>query len=511
MTRDILAVLVLGLVIRVAWFLTHPISALDALYPDDTYIVLVLAREMAATGAPTFEGVLNNGFQPLFTFWLAFVARITGLYQATSVAALDGFTYVALATSAAFHLAGVPFAMSTLRQVSGRAAALAFGLFWVAHPYFFLQGVNGLETSLAGSMLMVVWWWTRRAPFAHMSGRQGAALGVLLGVAILARVDMVLMGLFFAVVSLKMLRETELTPWLKHNARVLGPMLATLAPWWLYSYVHTGHVIQQSGPAVRYIATVHNGLTLYDGVGGSILTVLLSAPCAMLALALLCYWGVRQAREALGEVLGALALPLTYAFVAWWFYALYVPATFFFERYLCSSVLVFSMLAFALLGRALMEVERARWVWCGLGALVAVRALGVSPAGLESVTWAQLATEHGPEQVYGYRNAGLWARENLPKGARVGANQSGALAYWAPDVHVLNLDGVVSRPALDAQREGAMGAYLEAHRIDRLLVWEKGWRALEESSRGRMSDAWRCREIKAWSWGNRWRACERLR
>lgn len=67
----LMILLVLGGVVRVAlaW---RDIDALDALFfPDDTYLSLSIARNIARGLGSTFDGVVaTNGYQPLYV-WLA--------------------------------------------------------------------------------------------------------------------------------------------------------------------------------------------------------------------------------------------------------------------------------------------------------------------------------------------------------------------------------------------------------------------------------------------------------
>jgi hypothetical protein len=78
---------------------------------------------------------------------------------------------------------------------------------------------------------------------------------------------------------------------------------------------------------------------------------------------------------------------------------------------------------------------------------------------------------------------GLWARDHFPPGTVIGGTQTGALGYFAADLTVVNLDGVVNRAAYDALRGRRALDYVRAAGI-RYLVWQDDIEFLARESRG---------------------------
>lgn len=472
--------LALGVLVRLSWLL-RPISALDQLYPDDTYIVLVIARELASTGIPSFSQATTNGFQPLFVLLLAGLGKLTGWAQALSVSGLDRFATLSLTLSAAAHLLAMPFGMAALaRGPGGTLAAALFGTLWALHPTMLVHGTNGLETSMASLFLLALWWFNLRWPL-HQA-KPGALIGhgALLGLAILTRVDLVFLGLYYAHESLRA-RSTgaDATPgaWLRRNALILGPMLAILTPWYLYSKLTTGHLLPISGQAVRNIAIQSYGGDLTDLVGlittlgTAMFTLALNTPLLLLIAVVLAFSAWRAGT--LSQTLKELKLPLITGLGLMVFYVLYVRTWYFFERYMYSTSIAIMLMSVTLIATKLRaSPHRAKRV-----AITATFALLIGstwwrpgPLDAQSYSWSKLI-DLSPDQNIGYRRVGLWAREHLPSGSVVGATQSGAIAYYAPGIKVLNLDGVVHASALAALQQKRIDAYLIEHNAQHLIEW----------------------------------------
>lgn len=468
----------LGVLVRLRWLL-HPISALDQLYPDDTYIVLVIARELAATGIPSFSQEATNGFQPLFVLLLASLGKLLGWAQATNIEGLDRFTTLSLTLSATAHMLAMPFGMAALARGSGGLLASAlFGLVWALHPTMLIHGTNGLETSLASMFLLMLWWFNLRWPIERASARALVGHGLLLGLAILTRVDLIFVGLFYAYESLRARSTTSLDiqAWLKLNATILGPMLAIMAPWYIYSKLTTGHILPISGQAVRNIAIQSYGGDLTDlsglltTVGTAMFTLALNTP-ALLLVGLMMAFGAWRAGT-LRAALRGLTLPLLTGLALMVFYVLYVRTWYFFERYMYSTSIAITLMTVTLIAHKLHALgPQAKRVGAAASLVLLLGSTLWRPGlGELSYSWSRLL-ELSPAQNIGYRRVGLWAREHIPAGSVVGATQSGAIAYFAPQLKVLNLDGVVHASALEALRAKRIDAYIIQHDAQYLIEW----------------------------------------
>ncbi|MGJ8610715.1 MAG: hypothetical protein ACSHWY_06450, partial [Octadecabacter sp.] len=160
-----------------------PLSAIDALYlPDDTYYTLSIARNIAAGNGPSTDGIIQTtGFQPLIAI----------LIQPVFWLGLDGAAAVrsAVVLSATFGVAAIWVAGAMVRQTTQSDWAGTWTLVLAGvSPMIFLNAMNGLETTLAGLLLLALIWGSVSTTSAS-SNRRLVYLGVLAGVALWARID----------------------------------------------------------------------------------------------------------------------------------------------------------------------------------------------------------------------------------------------------------------------------------------------------------------------------------
>jgi hypothetical protein len=134
------------------------------------------------------------------------------------------------------------------------------------NPYFTVLGINGLETGLAMlfavAALAVYVEWVRPAR-AVPSSRRAAALGAVFGLAVLARIDLLLLlaaiGLDWLAVAVRLGRTR---PALARIAITAAIALAVWLPWGIFSRIETGAWLPASGSATRQIALAYGWLGL---------------------------------------------------------------------------------------------------------------------------------------------------------------------------------------------------------------------------------------------------------
>lgn len=474
------AALALGGGIRLGLALRDIVAVDDLFVPDDSYYTLAIARSLAAGHGPTVDGtVLTNGFQPLLAFLLVpffWLVRNpdAGLRAAVLLGALADVATIAL-----------------LARLGSRLRSPTLGLlaaaFWAASPLAVANALNGLETSL--SVACVV------AALSAWAGLDEAApprrflgLGLLWGLALLARVDTAFAVLPF---GLALLARRE---WRRLCAAATAA-LAVVLPWWAYSTVVFGTPVPESGPAVRQYALLHRELYLTtQGQLAAALGTLLPTPFVhSRALREMVFessaWaGLGTAAYAALVAAVGLVLDRSYrrdgsrapvlpVLLAWGgailaFYVFVVPAAWFFPRYLLPCALVAGLLAAGALASGL-ERARAPWARGGLALLACVLLV----PGLLSA-WDLLRVETtgtldaGLHGAKGYRRAAQEILAAVPAGSVVGAMQTGALTYFAPPgVRVVNLDGVVDGFAARALRERRLAGYARARGVTHLADW----------------------------------------
>jgi hypothetical protein len=219
--------------------------------------------------------------------------------------------------------------------------------------------------------------------------------------------------------------------------------------------------------------------------GIALFVTLTAVMLAVVAAALRAGWrrrsAGRDASSALAVAVLAFFVVVLLAFYSWFGFSSYLT------RYLAPAAAATTLLVAVLFARAWPR-PAAR----ALAAVVGVALLGIAVTTNVNFFRARESARISDAAVYaglintGYRDAVKEAVAFVPRGARVAAWQSGALAYYADRrLDVVNLDGVVNVDAPPIDDAAAMAAYIR----DRNVGWLADWAALELSfvSEGRFT------------------------
>jgi 4-amino-4-deoxy-L-arabinose transferase-like glycosyltransferase len=478
--------IVWGLVLRLdqAWEPMRVIVVQSA--QDDAFYYFQIARNITHGAGATLDGeTVTTGFHPLWLFLtlplFALDNRELPVHLALSVGAMLG----ALTTWIVFEI--------VRRLVTNqRAALLAAGLF-ALHPMTITYSVNGLETSLtlfaiALAVLVFIETWRQEAP----SPRHCVVFGVLGALMVLARTDTVVAFAFM--LAALALRDAG-HRW--RDPAISGAVAAMLvAPWLAWSLLATGSVVQDSALAGGQMArnlyffthddsfwpNIKHGL---DEVRWTLKNRLPSAFIVPIPRSTTPFWITvfvlaamvvalpssrrRTVLRSLGLLLppflGLLLVLLLSAGVRWyvgrWYYAPFAL----YAAIVAGLVTDFMEgLIDDLLGplRRLAR-EPPRWTLlaprAGLYALLASLVLYyATTANFRSVRY----TSWWQADMY---DAALWIDQNTPEDTRVGAFNAGIVAYFS-ERPVVNLDGVMNRPAYKALRDCRTGDFIRSSKID---------------------------------------------
>jgi hypothetical protein len=464
----------------------RPLPRLDGVaIPDDTYLSLTIARNIAKGLGPWYGLGYTNGFQPL---WVFLLSPLHALLPSDP----DGVLRVALLVLAVCD-AATAYLLCTFVRRRGRselAPVLVAGC-WAFNPYFVRVTLGGLESSLA--MLAVCATLVQLDEVLHAgteSPRPLIRLGVLLGVAFLARVDAILLVPALALFLVpRPLRSREALCVLARRWGIVGlSSLTIVAPWLLYSVYFTGDIFPVSGRAVRLVA-IGNRNVSPDGLWAwkrSLLSeawrfTLQSHALLLVVFALILTATLAVAGTRLREFARSMSplLPATlYALLLFLAYPLFILAWWFFYRYYLPIGAVL-LLAIGFAGAFLLSQERLRTPG---PVLVALLVVGVAAFHLSRYeTWRLLFSSDETSQ--GYRNLGIWAAGRFPAGTRIGSSQTGALGYFAPALTVVNLDGVVNKACYESLAARRNINYI----LDQRIAYVVGWRVNIEFIR-RFSD-----------------------
>ncbi|MEJ2721354.1 MAG: glycosyltransferase family 39 protein [bacterium] len=465
---------------------------------DDSFYAFKISQNIAAGSGATFDGEhRTNGFQPLYVFLLvpfyyfAGGDLITPINAAVVLAALfTGLTAVLL-----FFI---------LRRYASTKIAVLTALIWAFSPVVTKQSANGLETSLALLLFASVLYYyiARIRPVERPGTRTFLVFGLLVGLAVLARVDEVFLALVILLDYLLVLRRR------RASSKALGKVMATLvaallvySPWLVYGIHTTGHVFQDSGSATRYLSLAYAPLFDLGGPGMaasgpsagfvwghvvhsfSVLKIAppthaafraleklgltvgapdaLAAVANVLGLALLAafvYVVIIRRRSLSVTGFGELQFLLLYTVVLIAAYSFYVFGVFFFVRYYYPIYFVACIFAGLLLEEGFRKLPANAALGRSLAAVILAGYLCV-------FGYMAYACVCRSNQQYCFYDVARWVEKYTSPDDTIGVFQSGAIGYFSHR-RVINLDGKVNRDALDALKDERLAEYLRGEGVD---------------------------------------------
>jgi dolichyl-phosphate-mannose-protein mannosyltransferase len=471
---------------------------------DDAFYGFSIARNLARGAGATADGLHpTSGFQPLYTALLVPFYRL--LPQDPILPIHLALTLLALCGSITGWLI-----YRMVRRFASRRAAL-FSLFlWTFSPALLVWGANGLETALFGLLLTASLEYYLGSVRPSPAPARLIALGALLGLTVLSRVDGILLaaGICLDMLCLRVPMGRRLK-----GIGTIG-IVATLvvSPYLFWLHDRFGAILPESGRATRFLSLCYGSrfvlgarsglffppdsppLFYYWGSLRKALQVLQEQPVLfpaslLTSVAGLLGWlgpqrwvlvaggallwvanlaalrrpaGVGEgAWKGFARVAGVCALLWipAYAFVGlgqWWF------SRYFFPLFLFCTIV--SGVALDRLGEGVAALRR-----------LGLRRFALLACGIHLLAFAAQAPgaflQHKPNlNVSTYLVAVQALDAQLPPGSRAGAFQSGTLGYFSKS-HVVNLDGVVNGDAARALREKRMVPYIREEGIEAVIDW----------------------------------------
>lgn len=230
----------------------------------------------------------NGASAPLYTMMLA-AAHKLGLDILTAARAICVVS-IGLSAGLIAHIA---------TRVAGRLAGAIGALFLITWPFFNRIGTAGMESALSGLLGLAV--------IAALLHRREVAAGVLLGLALLTKLDA---GLLAVAVAAAVVVVERRPPW-----RIAAVSGAILAPWLLFSWIYFGHPLpnsftQKASGEVTHAAFDFDRTWIIDNLWHSDAMILVAIGLASLALV---PWLRQKARPgAAMAVVAAVAWPLAH-------------------------------------------------------------------------------------------------------------------------------------------------------------------------------------------------------
>ncbi len=468
----------------------------QGLYVDDAFMSHKIAMNIAEGRGVTQAGSATNGFQPLFVFLLIPLYWLFDAGDATVASALMCSVFGVLCAAWIHRI---------LARLYGAPVGLVGAGLFVASSFMTRAALCGLETSLANLMMLIVLDCHLRARLGGGLGTWGhaAGFGLLLGLAVLARIDLV-----FLIIPILFAQARRCRSRLDASrlAAVFAVCGAVVAPWFVWSWIVCGSILPISGEATRTISQLYGteGIPVtspvYFELGAApvsfyalhaadamthivaetplsqpLYTFLRAAPQG--SLLWIAAWGaaawLAHRRLAAGHseasrlrglwqampsawVFGALMISAyaTWGFGRWWFWRYMTPV---------GVLLVFPSALWV-------DAVMSGWATKGrsFSAVVCVLVAGIyGAAGIE-----------GHRRLFGDPPASvneprmyadtLALRELLPYGCRIGSFESGILDYYL-GWDVINLDGKTNAAALNALKAGRIDEYIEKRGIEYIV------------------------------------------
>ena len=449
-------------------------------YTEDAFYAFSCARQIALGHGFSVDGVHpTNGVQPLICllyapcFWIA-NDKWLGLRLTFIVSGLVQFASVILIGRLLSQLRENTDGVSSLWQSSSVIGALL----WILLAPLFIQNVNGLETGLVALLILASLSYYSfilkkvAQPFSAAGGTfspsHALGFGVLLGLAVLARIDCILLVAAFALYELRRSRRRSL------KAVLLFGLVAIIvsSPWWIYNYATFGSFMPISGQSEALGRPIGENILQSLAAMFDILTIFFyhayySWPTWLTILGfvgIIVFWvivfrwlGLRQAKACPTPL-----MPLVwYSVAVLVYYVFFFSAPHFMARYLhpvrVLSVIVFAMILPKLLNSAM------RWSTHSLARKSVLIMLLLVAASFSIERYIHCFTAPTTDDFY---RLGLWAEAHS---GRVGVEQSGPTNFVSQNV--VNLDGKVNPDALAARKEHQIGAYIAEQRFEYLADW----------------------------------------
>lgn len=487
-----------GLILLALAFRPAP-HVYDMPMTEDGYYALSVARNVAAGNGITIDGAnLTNGFQPLFTFLQAgafVLASGDEILAMRLVMALGWLFHIGIAILVAAIVRDAWPAVHGQPEKTLRAALAAF--LCLAAPLMLNHAYNGLETGCVTFFYAAIARWMQLGRDRSWAGL--AALGGLVGLLVLARIDAAFLAVALGLNELRRSWARGLATMLGRGAVIGLAALIVSLPWWAYNTIYFGSPMPTSGTAQQawalewlrlehaewalrlvlfpwLFAGAHEGaiginvpipaepgymtMTLTGFLRTAVLTVIAVvlrrvARSGALHQELETALAEEQARVrrlcefavCFGLAFAALFVYYALSFIAYWFY----------YRYFAPLALI----AFVVVPTVVARWQAGRWRSPLAALVLALIAVQISVlAGL-----AMVGKGLGGNTVYHDQVALL--RQFVPAEDLVAAGQSGTLGFFRS--HVVNTDGKVNREALAYQER--MWDYLRQRNIRWFVDW----------------------------------------
>lgn len=423
---------------KLAMVLALPLGQLVHYVYDDVLYYLKIGQNLAAGRGFTFDGLhQTNGFHPLWQL-VCTLPHLLGIGLEWSYRLILTLNYLLAA-----------YSLFLLHRLVNRRYGERTGLFVIiclSWPMIIHNIGSGMEMAIALPLLLTAVELADRHGLLRLDShpRIEWAVGVLLGLVFLARLDTAFLhltaGIYFLFSFIRdKQRHGGWSGFIRRGLRLFAPTLIALVGLLLWNQLTFGHLLPLSGSLK----------TSFPVPGFFYGNLLIFRELGILGLAALIWFAARHRRQ--GPLVGILA----------WGYLLFLAYNVFFIHWAAFPyyAVALGVPLLALFGGDVFATlfERRRWLRLSLTILAAAAVV----AG-HVISFSQRGADFHRAAYEG----ALWARRNTPPGTVFAMRDAGIFGYFSRRP-TINLDGLVND--YDYQRvlaEGRLAEYFHNNRVE---------------------------------------------
>ncbi len=483
-SRIVLTFVLIDLIAKI-FIALKPLKYIDGLLiPDDAYLSLTISKNISKGLGPLYGSEFTNGFQPLYVFLISpfYLLFPDDLYTPI---------HIALVILAIFNALTLYYLFKLIRLFTDDIMPVLFvGFSWLLTTNILKNGMNGLETAISFFLIVLTIYYFSKYKIEKTENKWTSfRLGILCGLAMFARIDNVFLLISISIIIL----ISHKTFSIKNTVFVVYGAVAAITPWLLYLFFYKMSIVPVSGKAVRFmsLAQVNHEPTWENWYSKS-----LESACSViyannavqtivlviLILAIIIFHKshkVKAAEQGLVEPgpanpLFPLILMSVFMFAA---YTMYIFAFWFYGRYFYPLTLLFLAANMMLI----IKLSQSRINKKVYNLIMIVILTGVLTGNIYKDNVINIYLAHN-DKNWAYANVGLWCSENFASGTIIGCSQTGAIGYFAGNLKVINLDGVVNEPCFESLVRKTNIDYIKKQKIQFVMGWPENIRFIKIQS-----------------------------
>jgi hypothetical protein len=382
---------------------------------------------------------------------------------------------------------------------------------WIFNSYIISTTLNSLETMISTFFLILMIYYSYKISLLDGIKIKPLKLflfGLIGGIATFARIDnaILLFIIYLALAFYLIFKHKDFSQFIKSTLIIFAGFLIAYLPWIIYSYTYTGLIYPISGKAVRFQTTYHvlnlnSNIGYYLGIFKQSFKVVLSnnlSLCATLLASLFIITFQRKLKETINSIFKnkEIFLLMVFCLTLITAYTIYVPATWFFSRYYFPFASTLVLLT-AIVIRNLKILTSRSFVFKIYIIFFLIELIGFNNRGI---------LYENKKNSNGYIEIGQWANTVFPDGTIIGSSQTGAFGYFAENLKVINLDGVVNEECYKSLVNKTNMDYIRSQKIQYILGWDINLKFIRDNSINyKDNDLVKIGAVpKITSWGNYW-------